>query len=197
MTPQGFNGFAANWTQMLFIVFAHGILGFGLVTSFVIIQRTIWEAVGFERLARSFAFLVGPLAILGGRAFDVALPELLLRALSLTNPFLTATVGVALPGGVGALVAWFFIRVLKRGDDDVATRIMILIGTFIMFEFGDVYVAALKIAGAEVGKYLAPNLAFTLALFLFIALNYRGQAASFGIPAASRPEQPVGLAAER
>ncbi len=173
MDAQHFNGIASSWMQMFFIVFAHAILLFALITSFVMIIRTVFAAEGFERLARVFALLTAPLIVLGARAFDISIPDILLRALSLSNPFVTTTVGVIIPGGVGALAAWFFVRVLKRGNREIGTRIMIMVGALIMFEFGDVYVAALREAGTTVDRYLAPNIAFTLALFFYIALNYK------------------------
>ncbi len=173
MTSEKLNDIMSNWTQLIFPVLTHGILLFGLVTTFIVIQRSIWEQGGFERLARAFAFFTAPLAILSARAFDVSLPEMLLRVLSVSNPVLTATAGVLIPGGAGVLAAWFFIRVINRGDRDSATRIMILIGTFLLFMFGDVYVAAVATEGAVVNKYLAPNIAFMLALFVYVTLNYK------------------------
>lgn len=159
-------------TQGFFLIMGHLIIWSGLVAIFAAIQIAVWKGSGFEHIIRLSAFLAGPLVLLAGKAMGVSMIDVLFRSISLTNPFAMGFLGLLFPGALGVLLAWFFIRGLKRSSD-IATRIMIFIGTTVMFQFGEVYAAAYQQSGGAIDANFAPNITFTLALLLYLIFNYK------------------------
>lgn len=159
-------------TTVLSAVVAHAILWVGLAGTFYLIQQAIWIAQGVERLLRAAAFLSAPLLLLTATGLGMSFPEAIYQSLSVTNPISLGVFGFLLPGAFGVLLAWFFIRGLRR-DDDVAVRVMILVSTAVMFQFGEIYGRAVSKSGSALGPHLLPNATFTLGLFLYSVLYYR------------------------
>jgi hypothetical protein len=83
--------------------------------------------------------------------------------------------GLILPALTGAFVAWYCLRNLHK-HEDLAHRIVILISTFILFLFADVYIASLgTLISKDVNVSLMPNLTFTLGVSLYIIFKYKHQ----------------------
>ncbi len=83
-------------TQAVFPIFAHFILWFGPVGTFVI-QHAIWGATGLERLVRVVSFLCAPLILLAAKSLGISMPDFLFRSASLTNPVALGFCGFASP----------------------------------------------------------------------------------------------------
>jgi len=76
------------------------------------------------------------------------------------------------PAAMGFFLAWYMTYASKR-NEVVATRILILIGTLMLFSFVDVYVAAVGNQGLTINRQLIPNTSFLVAVALY--MNLRGQ----------------------
>lgn len=180
VTIPGFPGLdLTNWTSLVTALVAHAILWVGLGGTFVLVIQVILRAEGIERLLRAAAFLSAPLLLLTGGVLGLSLPETIYSSLSNTNPFGVGLFGLVLPAGLGMMVAWIFVRGLRRSED-VAVRVMILVSTAVLFEFAEVYRLAVTQSQKPLGANLLPNATFTLGLFLYSILYYKPKEA--GVP---------------
>lgn len=118
---------------------------------------------GIEVTLRTIAFAMGLLVVFGSRAAGVSFVNLFGQALFVTAPIRFGLTGVLIPAGLGVLVAWYFFRVLKRGDAR-AVRVLILIGTLTLAQFTDVYAAAISSSGLALSPSFVPNITFILGL---------------------------------
>ena len=129
-----------------------------------------------ELLVRLFACLAGFAAYIGARVLGLAVPQLLQSSIETSYPVLVPLLKFVIPGGAGVLMAFWFLRALKQGSE-IAHRIMILISSFILAVYADIYAAASAIqsetAKGAVNPNLLPNLAFILAIILYIVFNWR------------------------
>jgi ABC-type Na+ efflux pump permease subunit len=72
-------------------------------------------------------------------------------------------------------VAWFCLRSLEQHQDVVGPRLIILISTFVVAMFGDVYVATFQtseVSQQGVNVALLPNLTFTVGMCLYFIFGY-------------------------
>jgi hypothetical protein len=185
----------SNWTSVLTVVVAHAILWVGLAGTFILIIQVILRAEGVERLLRAAAFLSAPLLLLTGGALGLSLPETIYSSLSNTNPLGVGLFGLALPAGLGMMVAWIFVRGLRRSED-VAVRVMILVSTAVLFEFAEVYRLSITQSVKALGPNLLPNATFTLGLFLYSILYYKPNQAGAAETDAGNTRRPMGVFAD-
>jgi hypothetical protein len=60
-----------------------------------------------------------------------------------------------------------------KKDDDIATRIMLLISSLVLIMFADVYVVAAGEAKLDNLRPLLPNVTFLLTMMCYVVLEYR------------------------
>jgi hypothetical protein len=127
-----------------------------------------------ERNVRCLALLSGFLAFIGAKALGIDFPSLLFTSAQLTHPYLLGSVNVAMPGATGAATALLLLKGFKRrGSSDYPLRLMILLATFVLMLFVDVYAAAVTTdKSLAVNLHLLPNLSFTLGMCVYIIVNY-------------------------
>ena len=158
--------------ETFFEILTNVIIIGGLILKVITIASVIFRAhEPVERIIRSSAFSSAILIFFGARAFGISISEMIIRAVMVYKPFAFGLVGVIFPSIIGIAVAWYFINSIKRSAN-VALRIMILVGTFAVIQFADVYFTAIKEVGFIIDKALVPNLAFTLSISLFVILKY-------------------------
>lgn len=136
-----------------------------------------------ERAARAIALAAGVLAFTAAKAAGLSLPELLLDAIDGGRWLSAFWLAAFFPGLTGVLVGRYVMSRLRRGDV-IALRVMLLVSTFVLLLFGDVYVAAAKQAGYADLKPLLPNVVFALTLMLDVIFEYRPKETSVGAAAA-------------
>jgi hypothetical protein len=76
------------------------------------------------------------------------------------------------PSLIGIMLSWYFVNALGRSSN-IVIRVMILIGTFSIIQFADIYVRVISgSAQLKPDKSLVPNLAFIISIMLYAILRY-------------------------
>lgn len=159
---EGFFGIVTN----AFIVVAL------LVYLYFMFQLVLTANLKVERILRATSLATGLLIFFGARSLNISIAELMVSSATLTNPVAFGFFGVIMPAMMGTFLAWYFVGTIKRSSN-IVIRSMILIGTFTVFQFIDVYLRALSMKGdAPVDKALVPNLCFIIAVALYTILRY-------------------------
>lgn len=128
-----------------------------------------------EKAIRLSAFATGILIYYGSKTIGVSIPSLMIQSLMITKPFSLGLFGILFPSLTGFFVAWYCLRSMKK-NDYTASRLIILVITFIIVIFGDVYVTAFDLSrqsDSVLDVMLLPNLTFTIALSLYLILRYK------------------------
>ncbi len=127
-----------------------------------------------EKIIRLTALTTGFLIYVGAKAVGISIPQLMLGGISTTNPLTVGLLGVIFPSFLGTIVAWYCLKNLNKSED-IAARLIILITSFIVVMFGDVYVESYSngthFNGLNVS--LLPNLTFTVGLSLYVIFKFR------------------------
>jgi hypothetical protein len=181
-----------NWVPEFFNVLANLLVILGTLVMVAFIARLIFQRSPFigggrsqaayrdhrryqvEVVIRIIAALIGFLIYFVSQAVGLSIPSLMLAAISTTNPASIGIFGVVAPASAGIIVAWYCLRTLKKSEE-LAFRLLVLLSTFIIVLFGDVYVASL--ANKEFGPHglnvsLLPNAAFVIGVCLYIVFRY-------------------------
>lgn len=161
---------------LFFSILTHIIIVAGIIAIYYFIYLMIIKMDNtVERIIRLVSLTTGFLIYIGAKAIGISIPELMLGGLSITNPFTVGIWGIIFPWFLGTIVAWYCIRELNK-NEDIATRLIILITSFIVVMFGDVYVVSYQIETNVNGLNLSllPNLTFTIGLSLYVIFKYHG-----------------------
>ena len=159
--------------------FFHGLTHFLIVISILSILVLLGKIIispnsTIEQTVRMSAFSTGFLIYYGSKSLGISIPLMIIKSLVITNPFSIGLFGILIPSLTGYFVAWFCIRNIKKSDN-ISARLIILIITFIIVLFGDVYVTAFGTMPSDEPVFtmtLLPNLTFTIALSLYLILRY-------------------------
>jgi hypothetical protein len=165
---------------VIFILLTHLFILASIITMFVFIWHTIIrEKNKLEQIIRISAFVTGFLVYFGARATGFSIPEMMLVSITSINKWVLGLKAILFPAAAGTTVGWFCVKSLNRGLD-VATRIVILLATFIMTVFTDVYARTYDIprVEGEFAKALLPNLSFTVGLTLYVIFRFTPRPAS-------------------
>ena len=129
-----------------------------------------------EKVIFVAATMTGFLMYFGSRAMGVAIPALLLPAISDPNPYKVGLIGLLIPGAAGAFVAWHGLRCLHKGTA-IFWRLLLMVATFVVTLFGDVYASTFAVAFLKNGvdASLLPNLAFQIGITLHLIFHYQTQ----------------------
>lgn len=167
---------------IFFNIVTHILVIAGILSVFYFIYYMIYKTESIlEKIIRISALTTGLLIYVGAKAVGISIPGLMMGGISTTNPLTIGFLGVIFPSLIGSFVAWFCIKNLNKSED-LAARLIILISTFIVVMFGDVYVktyeTSAKIDGLNIS--LLPNLTFTIGLSLYVIFKYRSSEKSSG-----------------
>jgi hypothetical protein len=127
-----------------------------------------------ERILRVVAMMTGFLIYFGARALGISIPDLMMASIRNAGPIVFGAINVIVPAATGVLVAWYCVRNI-RSDEDIAARVVILLATFVLVIFTDVYAATYRtnIETGSINAALMPNLTFTVGLALYVISNFR------------------------
>lgn len=162
-----FNHFFNVMTHVLIVSSILGIL-------FLVAKMIFYPSDTIEKTIRMSACTTGFLIYYGSKSIGISIPLMIVKSLVITNPFSIGLFGILIPSLTGYFVAWYCIKNIKK-NENIAARLIVLIITFIIVLFGDVYVTAFDVnpindTGFDIT--LLPNLTFTIALSLYMILKY-------------------------
>ncbi len=148
--------------------------GVVLVRTFQFHRRMIIKGENkIEKTIRTFALVAGFLIYFTIRAIGFSIPDLIVQSVFGRAPLSFGIVGGLLPLIIGIAVTWYCLDAMKR-KGSLPGRIVILISTFILTLFIDVYVAVIKVpTGDKLDTSLLPNLTFVIGLSLFAIFSVR------------------------
>lgn len=165
---EGFNTF--------FYVFTHVLIVISILSVVIMIFNLMFSVdSGIENTIRASAFTTGFLIYYGSKSVGLTIPSLILESLTITNPMSLGLFGILFPSLTGVIVAWYFLTKINK-NDYVATRLIIIIITFLIVMFSDVYITTFGVSKESVEGVditLLPNLVFTIALSLSFILRYK------------------------
>ena len=152
-------------------VLTHSIIIFGIVLMLGFIIAMIAKGhPNMEKLIRGIALIAGFLIYFTIRAIGISIPTWIVEALQ-HGKMMFAVAGLLVPSVFGIVITWACLDAWRR-KNDLSARLVILISTFILFLFTDVYVAVFRLTtNARLDINLLPNLAFVIGLSLFIVFN--------------------------
>ena len=122
-----------------------------------------------EKAIRAFSMCIGFLIYFISRSSGMPIPELIFKSIKITNPFIFFLLNMMFPSLIGSFAAWYFIRVMKKGED-VASRAVVLFATIMLFLFIDVYTSSFKVEDQSV---LIPNATFVIGIGLYVIFKVR------------------------
>jgi hypothetical protein len=159
---------------LFFNFITHGIISIGILALVYLIGYSVHkEPKIFEKVILIVSVMIGFLIYFGSKAIGISIPSMMMSAVTTTNPVSIGILAIILPSAAGVTVAWYCIHCLNKSSE-IAFRIVILIGTFIVTLFGDVYFATYTVKSqGNVDITLLPNLTFTIGMGLYVILNYR------------------------
>jgi lamin tail-like protein len=170
LTHSGQNLMAALFNLLTNLLIVGAVLAMIVFVAVLMFQG----GSGIEVVIRTMAAAVGFLIYAGSQAVGLSIPELMLSSIHVTNPESIVIVGVLFPGLAGMAVAWFCLQSIRK-IREVGARLVILISTFVVALFGDVYVASFQtsdISQQGINVVLLPNLTFTISMGLYFILRY-------------------------
>jgi hypothetical protein len=158
--------------SFFFALLMHVIIVIGVFVLLYLIIRLILNVQSdSEKFVRVLAFACGLLVVIATKVLGVSISDLLLQSITLSDPISLALLGVMVPSGSGFLSAWYFTRSLKRSTN-IATRVMIFVGTLLALQFVDVYAKAVGTSGFGLNSAFMPNVVFVIAMGIYIFLRY-------------------------
>jgi hypothetical protein len=171
----------------LFNILTHLIIILGIFGMFGFIIKMIAKGGNtLEKLIRVFALIVGFLIYFMSRALGFSIPDLIVKSLVGITPISFGVVGMLIPLILGVLIAWYCLDAMGRRTN-LPARVVVLISTFILTLFSDVYVAVFRLPTAnELHTNLLPNLTFVIGLMLFVIFSVKRRG---GMSSAVRQEE--------
>jgi PncC family amidohydrolase len=116
-----------------------------------------------ERVLRCVALVMGILLAGGIKAAGISITGLLGQSVA-TSLVISASVGV--------LAGWYLGRFLRH-EDVRSQRVFVLVAAFIILTFADVYAGSLRASGFSYGTAILPNVAFLLAMGVYVITQFR------------------------
>jgi hypothetical protein len=154
-------------------IFLQCILVASLALFLYVLVRQVFQAPnGDELLYRSLALVGGAVVALGAQVSGVSFATFTVHALSQARPvgFGVGLLATVLPGGVGAVIGWYYVRVKNRSGIR-AMRYVIFIGMLTVVGFAEIYGVATSTKGVILGAAALPNAAFVVGIVLTIVLT--------------------------
>lgn len=158
--------------ERFFNILPHVVIILGFVSKLALSILSIWTAPKVvERIMRASAMSTAVLIFFAARSAKLSLAQIMVAAVELTNPITFGLATIIGPGFAGILLSWYVVRSLHKSQN-VAVRIMILVGVFTLLQFADVYVDGVIREGFHVDKVFLPNICFTVGISLYAILRY-------------------------
>ncbi|CAN2043721.1 conserved membrane hypothetical protein [Candidatus Magnetomoraceae bacterium gMMP-13] len=166
-----------NFSEIFLNFFAHLLIIAGILSMFYFLLNLVMlkneqrrsSKREKEKAIRAFSMCIGFLIYFTSRLSGMPIPELILSSLKITNPFSFFLLGIIFPSLTGSFAAWYFIKIMKKGED-IASRAVILLATIMFFLFIDVYTSSFKIEDKIV---LIPNATFVIGVGLYVIFKVR------------------------
>jgi hypothetical protein len=117
-----------------------------------------------EQVLRALSAGLGFLIYFGSRALDLAVPDIIVRAMGILSPVAAGFV-LILPLGAGFLAGQVLQRWFSDPADESRQRLAILVSTILVLFLGEVYLVAAAASpplGRAVSQHLLPNVAFVI-----------------------------------
>lgn len=163
-----------NLVTFVFNLLTHVIIVFGMFAMFKFIWYMIKEEpVKLEKVIRTISAVTGFLIYFGALATGVSIPDFMMSSVSSNSKWAFGLLGIMLPLLVGGGIGWYIVLALKRGEE-IAGRVIILIATFILTMFTDVYASTFQVDRPDgtFSQALIPNLTFTVGITLYVIFKY-------------------------
>lgn len=148
----------------------------GIIGKVIIILRLSFShSNGVESIIRVSAFTAGCFIYLIARSFGASITDVMISALITGSLFKYSMLGFIIPSVIGYLLSEYIIYTVKR-NEDVALRILILLCTLSIFQYGDLFISVIKATKAypEIipEKLLVSNVMFTIAIIINVIFRY-------------------------
>ncbi len=155
-------------------VVTHIIILAGIVSMLgFLIKMIVSGESSLEKVIRLFATISGFLLYFIIRAVGASAPQFIINPLAGSTPMFFGIVGMLIPLMIGVLTAWYCLDAMGR-QSNLPGRVVILISTFILTMFTDIYVAVMKIPSSDrIDTNLLPNLTFVIGILLFVVFNVK------------------------
>lgn len=153
-----------------------------ILFAYIILRIILAADTQFEKAARTVALSVALLSYFGSKALGLDLPSFLLRSIGVLKPILTAFIGGLIPSLAGYFSARLLLKSLMSKHEEIRLRLIVLISTYLLLLFSDVYVAAFghKVE-SSLNQFLLPNLSFAVGLGLYLIFHVRETAELGGV----------------
>jgi len=136
-----------------------------------LIQMTVRERVEQEKFLQSLSLLGGAVVALGAESAGVSFADFTVDALTGARPGGEAfkAISVIFPGGIGALVGFYFVRVSNKNVDK-GKRFMCFLGMLTVIAFLVILAEATSVQGLFLGAAAIPNASFVTGLIGGLAI---------------------------
>jgi hypothetical protein len=154
-------------------IITHLFIIVGILAMVGYIAQMIAMAEGIlERLIRVPSIIAGFLIYFMTRAIGWSFPNLIIQSFVDKGAVSFGLIGIVLPAVFGALLAWASLDALKHKEQLLAGRVVILVVTFMLTLFIDVYVAVFSFSTkVALDVNLLPNLSFLIGICLFLIFS--------------------------
>lgn len=157
----------------VFNVLLHLFLGGSLLlfTAAMIAIVIREEDVG-EKAIRAIALVGGAITALAAEVSGVGYANFIVDALAGGGPTaaIVKLLAVVIPGGIGAVLAWYLVRVAKR-DAPKGVRLLCFLGMLIAVGFIEIYAKATETRGVFIKAAALPNAAFLVGTILMLVVQ--------------------------
>ena len=143
-----------------------------IVVCMVLTFGTIVDTRSSERVIRVLSVVVGLFIYIGSKALGISLPEVILESIRSVSVGMTILTWGLPSFFVGWFIAWYVTRTLRRRDDDINIRVLLMVTTILVLIFTDTYAQAFGF-GQLSGTAFVPNMLFVVGLGLHFIFNYR------------------------
>jgi hypothetical protein len=155
------------------------MISIGIIGKVIIILKLSFSySTGVESIIRISAFSAGCFIYLIARSFGVSITDVMISALITGSLFKYSMLGFIIPAILGYLLSEYIIYTVKR-NEDVALRVLILLCTISIFQYGDLFISALRatksIPELMPEKLLVSNVMFTIAIIIDVIFKYKPQ----------------------
>lgn len=155
----------------VFNVFVHILMVGSLALFIFLIGQLIMRTPNkLERAIRGMALFAGALVVVGSEAANLSYSDFIVGSLADVRPFGFGLFAVALPAAAGVVLAWYFVRTIRRGAT-FAVRLLAFLGMLASTQFLLVYGFAIEDRGFDLGPTAVPNIAFIVGLFIYIMMK--------------------------
>jgi hypothetical protein len=157
--------------QVLNVLLHVLLLGSLGVYVLVLIRVVLRSEDTVERFIRATALFCGAMIVVGSQAAGGGYASFIVESLSSARPG-AAFFAAVIPGLFGVGIGWYIVYAVKHRGEDIAIRILALVGMLAAASFASIYAVAMKEEAGDIGRAAIPNIAFVTGITLYVILNY-------------------------